>query len=291
MKVNIANYDYVMFVDASGDDGFRFDKGSTKCYAAAALTVRKEDIARDVDILKNIKCAVGCEAADEVKYSRIRRHRNGNSALSLLSTLRGAVSCQIVFKKEIDKAKYVGNKNISVICHMMALRSLRSGKFKKEDKVLVVIDRMKQTEEKPLKELMDKGWTSNSDNTCTFDIIFRDSKDQNFLLLQIADFLCGIIREHFEQYDSNKDMMYFAEKCPPCYRLLKMRSAGQHHVIYSHPLCQKGNSRANNIIKSTPFNFILPLFPKSRTAEMIDYFFMEPSRLFNKHFYLICSRI
>lgn len=285
MKIDTSNYDYTMFVDASGDDGFKFENGSTKCYVAAALTIRKEDIPHNLDILTQIKQIIGCKPADEVKYSRIRRHKYGNSALSLLRDLRGAVSCQIVFKKEVDKAKYVGNKKMSIICHMMALRSLRSGKFNEEDKVLVVIDRMKQTEEKPLKELMDEGWGSNSDKSCGFDIIFRDSKDSNFLLLQIADLLCGAIREHFEQYESQEDMLYFAKKCPPCYSVLRIRGKP------SHPLCQSGRSRAIKIINSSPFKFILPLFPNSRKAGMISYCFMEPPQMFNRHFYLICSRI
>ena len=75
MKVDPNQFDYVMYVDASGDDGFAFERGATICYAAAAFLVKKEDIAHNLEILKQIKAIVGCNEKDEVKYSRIRRHR------------------------------------------------------------------------------------------------------------------------------------------------------------------------------------------------------------------------
>ena len=77
MKVDPSNYDYVMYVDASGDDGFKFEKDSSICYCAAALLVKQEDISHNLAILEQIKKIVGCKATDEVKYSKIRRHRRG----------------------------------------------------------------------------------------------------------------------------------------------------------------------------------------------------------------------
>lgn len=278
MKIDPNKYDYVMYVDASGDDGFKFDHDSSICYVAAALLVKQEDIEHNLAILGQIKKIVGCKQTDEVKYSRIRRHRQSHEALSLLQNIYGKLSCYVIFKKEIDSSSYIGNKKMSVICHYMALSSLKFFKLKETEKVLIAIDRMKQTEEQPLKYVVDS--RMNRENV---SVTFRDSKDSNFLLIQIADLLCGAIREHFEQYETNADMLYFARTCPPCRKLHKM------HRTPPHPICKHGKSHATKIINSKALKYVMPLFPVSHSFDMMKYFYMEPAYMMGRHFYLICE--
>lgn len=194
------------------------------------------------------------------------------------------MSCYVVFKKEIDQTKYTGNKDMSVICHYMAMRSIDAYTLDVGSKVLIAIDRMKQTEEEPLKSILDAKQQNNLGNGPDVSVTFRDSKDRQFLLIQIADLLCGAIREHFEQYESQPDMVYFSTKCPPCKRVREVRQST------AHPLCKWGKSRTRKIIDSQAFKYIFSLFPATGSLDMVNYFFMEPVEMMDRHYYLICRR-
>lgn len=290
MTVDPSNFDYVMYVDASGDDGFQFDNGSSACYAAAAFLVKQEDISHNLDILMRIKKLVGCKETDEVKYSKVRRNRRGPEALALLKDLKGSVSCHVTFKKEFSPSERPSpdSKDISVICHLMALYALTNYSFLDDHKILVAIDRMKHTEEVPIDSYMKHGFPVNPDKAApkyTSRTIFRDSKDKNFLLIQIADLLCGIIREHFEQYETNPDMVYFRSKCPNC-QLLQMAKPS-----FTRPLCQNGKSRASRIVCSKNLGNIYQLIPERDSPRMMDYFFMDPVHMVHQHFYHFCKKI
>jgi len=39
-KIDICNFDYFMFVDASGDDGNKFDKDSSLCFTTACFITK-----------------------------------------------------------------------------------------------------------------------------------------------------------------------------------------------------------------------------------------------------------
>ena len=290
MKVDPTQYDYVMYVDASGDDGFRFDKDSSSCYVVAAFLVKQEDILHNLDILLQIKQIVGCKPTDEVKYSKIRRHRRGTEALRHLQNLKGKMSCHIIFKKELppEEQNKTNDKALSVSCHAMALRALDSYSFQDGEKVLIAVDRMKHTEEAPLEYAMNRGFLSDSkhpERNCITETVFRDSKDSNFLLIQIADLLCGTIREHFEQYEANKEMLYFRTKCPCCKQLMLMKKS------ITRPICRNGKSKTAQIFNSKNMMNIYHLIPKIKTPDMFDFFFMQPLKMMDQHFYMICKKI
>lgn len=284
MKVDPNNFDYVMYVDASGDDGFKFEKDSSVCYAAAALLVNREDIEHNLNILQQIKKIVGCKETDEIKYSKIRRHRRGDEAMQCLQEIKGRLSCHVVFKKELDATAYQGNKSLSVICHLMALHSLDIYDFSESDKVLLAIDRMKHSEEVPIEIILAEERKEKATRNFDIDVAFRDSKDAKFLLIQIADLLCGTIREHFEQYETNENMLYFKEKCPIC---IKMRKIKRGSV---RPLCEKGKSKTAKTIASANFKNVFHLFPEKKSVDLLDFLFMEPPKMVDQHFYLICQR-
>lgn len=279
-----------MYVDASGDDGFKFESNSSSCYAAAALLVKQEDIQHNLDILSQIKQTVGCRLTDEIKYSRIRRHRNGPKALTLLRDIRGKMSCFIVFKKELspEDRPVSGSKELSVICHLMALQSLNYYSFSESEKILIAIDRMKSTEEVPIENLIKFGFFDNPalpERNFNVDTVFRDSKDVNFLLIQLADLLCGTVREHFEQYETHPDMLYFKSLCPKCQMVQRTKKRSAHN------LCRGAKGHVNSIINSKNLHNIIHLIPKRSTTGMLDFFFMKPAKMIDQHFYLMCKRI
>lgn len=237
-----------------------------------------------MDILNRIKRTVGGKETDEIKYSRLRRNRRAPEALSILSNLRGIVASQVVFKKEIDATKYKGNKNLSVVCHYMALRALRNAGIPENSRVLIAIDHMKSTEEQPLNIVLESFAGQSLRDACNFSVVFRDSKDTNFRLIQVADLICGIVREHFEQYETNPDMIHFSTKCPPCQTVFEAKRK------YTRVLCQHGSSRAKHILLSKNLKYIINLFPGIHSPDIIGYFFTEPPIMMKKHFYLACGR-
>lgn len=287
MKVDPSKFDYVMYVDASGDDGFKFDKDSSSCYCAAALLTKQLDIAHNLAILDQIKKIVGCKPTDEVKYSKVRRHRRGKEALELLQGIKGRMSCYIVFKKELapGELQSSGLKELSVLCHAMALRSMKDFGFSENEKILIAIDRMKNTEEVPLGQLLTVDAAEHPERKFSYEVVFRDSKDVDFLLIQIADLLCGTLREHFEQYESNEDMKYFASICPQCFNL---RLAKRKQV---RALCKNGKSRAARIMHSKNLYNLRPLLPDIPSWDVSHFLFMQPIKMIDKNFYLFCKKM
>lgn len=284
MKINPNIFDYIMYVDASGDDGFNFDNGSTTCYAASSFLVKQEDVVYNLNILSQIKNIVGCKQTDEVKYSKLRRHRRAKDAFPLLSDLKGEVASYVVFKKEVDQAQYRGNKNMSVVCHYMALRTLEKYDFPAGSRVLIAIDHMKHTEEVPLNYVIGANTSKNVSSNIDLSVVFKDSKDADFLLIQIADLLCGITREHFEQYETNPDMLYFASKCPPCQTVFEVKKK------FTHISCKNGAAASHRIFSSSNLKHIYSLFPETTGPALFNCFFTEPSWMMRKHFYMACIR-
>lgn len=273
-----------MYVDASGDDGFNFEKCSSTCYAAASLLVKQEDLPHNLEILNEIKRIIGCKQKDEVKYSKIRRHRRAAEALSLLSNLKGSMAGYVVFKKEVDQSRYSGNKHMSIVCHYMALRTIEKFDFPQGSRVLLAIDHMKSTEEIPLNYVINTNTSENVKNNIDLSVVFRDSKDSEFLLIQIADLLCGILREHFEQYETNQDMRYFSVKCPPCETVFEAKRKT------TRLFCKNGKASANRVVASANLKYIINLFPATDCSDMLSCFYTEPPKMMKKHFYMACRR-
>lgn len=288
MKVDPAQYDYVMYVDASGDDGFKFEAGSSSCYCAAALLVKQEDIPHNLGILEQIKKMVGCKPADEVKYSKVRRHRRGAEALALLQGLKARMSSYLIFKKELKPGEVPesGIKILSVACHAMALVSIDHFGFSENEKVLIAIDRMKSTEETPLEYTLSTGMLSaqqHPDRSFSHKVVFRDSKDAHFLLIQIADLLCGTMREHFEQYETNPDMLYFKARCPKCMMLQRKKPR-------TRPICKNKQANISKIMHSKNLHNIYRLLPETTGRAALDFFFMHPVKMMDEHAYMFCTK-
>lgn len=282
LKVNPQNYDYVMYIDASGDDGSKFNMGSSSCYAAAGLLVKQRDISYNLDILSQIKSVIGCKEDNEIKYSRIRRHRYGDKALSLLSNIRARLSCYIVFKKELKHETYLEDKSLAALCHTMTIHSIRFQDIAASSKVLIVIDHMKKIEETSLVAMLDFLGRHQYFKNYDMSITFQDSKNVNFRLIQIADLLCGTVREHFEQYETSENMLYFSKICPVC-------NGSLDGIFKPKPMCKNGEMRAEQILQSQALKYIAPLFPVSGSLLMVMHCGMEPVCMLDKHFYMFCD--
>lgn len=232
-RLNIDGYEYIMYVDASGDDGFKFDKDSSVCYAASCFLVKRENIDHNLNILTEIKKLMGTKETDEVKYSKVKRHRNSGKIHELLKGLSGKLYSMIAFKKMIKDPYYLDLKNkvLSSFCHVLAINALNDDFGEKNiPSVVIVIDRMKEVEMETVAELTKTSFEDNADN---YKVIFRDSKDKDFQLLQIADILAGIVRCYFEQYETNQGMKFFWRTCPMCLNFKDKRLCNHQRKMYS----------------------------------------------------------
>ena len=202
--------EYVMYVDASGDDGIKFDLGSSKCYAASAILMLKGDVAHNTAILSEIKHLMGAKPTDEVKYSRMRRHPKKKELHERLKGIKGFLYSNVLYK-EHDPPSHIG-----AFAHTMALSTI-AAHFKGlgDVHVEIVIDRMKQPEEEDVARLM-RGYSGSHGKLPEYDIIFRDSKALGFELIQVADILAGLTRCYFEGVVNEGDAKPLFLLCQNC---------------------------------------------------------------------------
>ena len=221
--INFNNFDYVTFVDASGDDGFKFDKESSLCYTAGCFLTKTEDINYNFDILNKIKETAHCKIKDELKHKQIRKRKNCKKILSVMNELKGINISLNVFKKDLFKdeklkSEFTGknNKNLAAIAHTFPIFGLNELGFLNNKKILICIDRMKITEMDKVKYFFKTEFSKKS-KTSNYKLIFKDSKAQGFELIQIADLIAGILREFYEiTYYKNQEYFSFLKRCAYC---------------------------------------------------------------------------
>ncbi len=281
MKINIDKYDYLMFVDASGCDGVQFDNGSSLCYAVAGYLVKKTDIENDLATLQEMRRIISGDPNRELKYSTLRRHKKRELVFALFQQLKGIAVGRVSFKKELVQKNnfHSEGKAFSVVAHAIAITFLQNCEETKDKHVLIVVDRMKKTEEDPVKYLANNGMQQNITNVASYDLIFRDSKDGNFQLLQIADFISGILREYFELYEEDKDILTFLRLCKICYFNRLSHLCGHKGKQKRHVAMFKGNLHY--------LNGVFPLFVPSKLRFRIS---LDPPDMDDKFSFLFCYK-
>ena len=217
------NFDYAIFVDASVDDGMKFDKGSSLCFTTGCFISKIEDIEHNFNVLNEIKQLFGCKLTDELKYSRIYRHRNFNKIYGYIAELKGYFMMHNAFKKEVEPKDEITaaaldphKKALAAITHTFPIYASYQSKYFVNKKLAIIIDVMKNIEMDNVKKLFDTQQIlkENKDN---YEIIFRDSKAAGFELIQLADIIAGIFRTFFENtFYKNKDDLKFISRCSIC---------------------------------------------------------------------------
>lgn len=206
--IKFENYDYIVFVDASGDDGFQFGKksgdGSSLTFVSSCFVVKPGDISHNEQVLKDMKNVLNLKESSELKSTTLKRHRFANKAYALIDNLIGQCFSMVAFKKDLlRKPEYadlcnVKTKELSGLTQAFPYYAInKSTYFSPTDRILIVMDFMKKTEMRIVEEhLRDYGIDPNVSNN--YDLIFRDSKAERYSLIQIADVMAGLIREYFE---------------------------------------------------------------------------------------------
>ena len=232
--INIYDYEKILFVDASGDDGFSFREtsgdGSTFTFVVSCLAIDPNDFDHNCNVLNKMKDALNLPRTSELKSTTLRRHRFARDAYIILNDIKGYVYSLVAFKKELQNSTdplYQGlcdtsSKVLSGLVHSFPTYALSKTQILPEGaRVLVVIGHLKQTEADAIKAAYDSLGISEIINC---DIIYRDSKSEKFPLIQLADALCGSIRNYFEKTLTPLDIQLYCKGCS----------------LVSHPLCTKG---------------------------------------------------
>ena len=215
MQYDISKYDYIIFVDASGDDGFKFDKDSSKCYSVAAVIVDTRDIQYNLDKLDEIKQCIGARLTDELKYTKLRRNKKYAQIIDIMAQLKCSLFTYTAIKEilpEADKDKYTKEKYLSQLSHIFSIETATNVFQGQNPKVLIAIDVMKKVEMDGVNSLVDYCVEKKSISFRP-EVIFRDSKDKDFKLIQIADVFSGFTRNLIEQLYEERNKTVACKTC------------------------------------------------------------------------------
>lgn len=272
--IDIHNYNKIIFVDASGDDGFSFKEnsndGSSYSYVVSCLMINPEEFEHNCSVLQKTKRALNLSYETELKSTTLRRHRFSNDAYNELSKIQGDIFSFIVFKKDLAKRainedikKVIETKDISGLSHVAPIFALSHTKLIDNDaKVLIVIDHMKKTEQDAVDRWLE---TFKIENKFDCTLIYRDSKSKEFPLIQLADAIAGTVRNYFEStFNDKKILRLYCEKCKITNNLCKSgtpaKERKKYHFLekYKIILSLHKNRLVNNLIMAASIT-TLPL--------------------------------
>lgn len=221
-----------MFVDASGDDGYKFkdtsSDGSSYSFVVSCFVTTPQELEYNNQILLNMKHAIFVKPEQEIKSTALKRHRNADAvymemkglhgfAYSLITDKRLLQTMPTDYKNEYEEIESFVKKDLSGITHVFPYIALHnSNVLAEKDKVLIVIDNMKKREMDSIREIL-TGVPKEQ-----YDLIFRDSKDKDFSLIQIADIFAGTIRTYYENCLPLKTHNQYCKICSAL--MLKNRS-------------------------------------------------------------------
>lgn len=223
-NIDITSYDKIVFVDASGDDGFSFREtsgdGSSFTFVVSFLAIEPKDFEHNCGVLNAMKDALHLSHDKELKSTTLKRHRFSRDAYEELSNIKGNVFSFVAFKKAIYESHDDTLKNafcdtslkiLSGFTHTFPIYALtRTGIINEGQKVLVVIDHMKQAETEIIAKCHKQFGISTLIKS---DIIYRDSKSKKFPLIQLADAIAGSIRNYFEHTLSSIPLQRYCAFC------------------------------------------------------------------------------
>lgn len=229
------NYKYIMFVDASGDDGYKFKEnsndGSSFSFVVSCFMTTPADFDYNKSVLIDMKKAMFVKPEQEIKSTALRRNRNANKVYEKLLNLKGICFSLIVDKKLVQncqpdpnnqfyKLTQTAHDDLSGITHSFPYMALAySGLIDEDDKILIVIDNMKKREMDSIKQMLQDEFPNGN-----YYLIFRDSKDKDFSLIQIADIMAGTIRNYYESCLPIKDHNRYCSLCSHALVKLKVKA-------------------------------------------------------------------
>lgn len=290
---NFNKYKYIMFVDASGDDGYKFKEtssdGSSYSFVVSCFVTTPADLEHNKQTLLKIKDVLCVKHDQEIKSTALKRHRNANSAYETLSCLKGFAYSLVADKRLLQKTmpdntlefrelSIIAKNDLSGVTHTFPFMSLHNSKLiTQHDKVLIIIDNMKKREMESIKSILSI-FSSNQ-----YDLTFRDSKDKDFTLIQVADIIAGTVRTYYENCLPLSTHNRYCRACASSLKTSKINTMTK--------ICTKKIQRKLYLpyINNKNFNIVL-LFhkhPKNETS-LGDHFVILPVEQLLFFMYLEC---
>lgn len=282
-----------MFVDASGDDGYKFkdtsSDGSSYSFVVSCFVTTPADLEFNKQTLLQTKDVLCVKHNQEIKSTALKRHRNADSAYETLSHLKGFAYSLIADKRLLQKTlpdntlefrslSIMAKNDLSGITHTFPFFSLSNSQLiNQHDKVLIVIDNMKKREMESIKSLM-SGFSSEQ-----YDLTFRDSKDKDFTLIQVADIISGTIRTY---YENCLPLSTHNQYCRACATLLKT-----HKTNSMTKICAGKRQRKFYVpyITNKNFNTVLLFHKHSQSKVTVgEHFLILPVEQLLSFMYLEC---
>ena len=237
-QINLSDYNKIAFVDASGDDGFKFDaskgKGSTDSFVVSCLVMNIEDFTYNCGVLNRMKDTLNLDHNIELKSTTMLRHRFKHNAYQVFTDFRGQACSFIALKHDIANStdphvmmwRDGPGKQLSGLIHVAPFITMsESGLLNSTDRILVVIDHLKKTESIVIDDLF-RVFSINQNMNCT--VIYRDSKSVMFPLIQLSDVVAGTVRQFVERLCED-DLKSVRRYCTVCQA--------------SHDFCSHGSAK------------------------------------------------
>ncbi len=215
------DFEYLAFVDASGDDGFKFEDGSSPCFVGCLLITKISDRSHNIKILDEVKKIGKIQDQVELKWKSFKKRKDNRfKALRKLCDLKSNLVFSVAFKKRITEQSYINdpNKLLTSFIHEFCLDTVFRTCLKTDKKAYIYIDRMKPVEQKNVKALAkyttnDDGVIVETEHNEKVIISYVDSKAEK--LIQAADFFSGALRSFFEKYDETWPWPLRCDFCNP----------------------------------------------------------------------------
>lgn len=214
-KHDVHDYDWAMYVDASGDDGFSFDHGSSPTYTVNSFMCETNHISYNQDILRKVKSIARCAPQNEMKSSTIIKSKKRGEICDTLSLVKGMIFQFVIFKQCIDPSSFskeeIEKHFFSTIAHGFTIGMAASFHYHFNKSVCIVVDNMKAEEILGTKEIVEKNLKD-----VKHAIIFADSKSTTHSLLQVSDYFAGLTNKacaiHEEKITANPSI----NRCSAC---------------------------------------------------------------------------
>ena len=203
--IQLETYDYIMFVDAAGDDGILFEeRKSSKTYVVACFVINSSQLNIYNDLLDQLKRIVGANVNQEVKSTTVLKHKKRANVLSFIKEMDGDLYAHIAFKEKlVQEGKFdealVQKKFFSSMCHVHPIKLFST--YYANSRVLCLIDNMKKVEQHLVQSILEVNLPElPSIPADKLDFCFIDSKSEKYRAIQFADFFAGILREFSISY-------------------------------------------------------------------------------------------
>lgn len=236
-----------------------------------------------------MKQALSIRPAQELKSTSLCRHRHAAKAYEMLPRLRGFAFSLIADKRrladaprESDPALFnidsLARADLSGVTHTFPYFALHnSTRVSGDDRILIVIDNMKKREMDSIRSILSDPCYSD------YDLIFRDSKDASYTLIQIADVIAGTVRRYYESTLPLRTHNFYCKAC--------FSAAAHGRTIPMSASCRRYTNKKlySPYLSDFRFNAVLALHEDEYISTILgDTFVILPCTLTSYYSYIGC---